>query len=38
MSRQAVQRYQHEIAQLIQYGSCKKETAIQSAFQNLLNE
>ena len=38
MSRQAVQRYQNEIAQLIQYGGSKKETAIRGAFQNLLNE
>ena len=38
MSRQAVQRYQHEIAQLIQYGGSSKETAIRGAFQSLLNE
>lgn len=38
MSRQAVQRYQHEIAQLIHYGGSTKETAIRGAFQNLLNE
>ncbi|MGI4886232.1 MAG: type ISP restriction/modification enzyme [Janthinobacterium lividum] len=38
MSRQAVQRYQHEIAQLIHYGGSTKETAIRGAFQSLLNE
>ncbi len=38
MSRQAVQRYQNEIAQLIHYGGSSKETAIRGAFQNLLNE
>lgn len=38
MSRQAVQRYQHEIAQLIHYGGSTKETAIRGAFQHLLNE
>ncbi|MFD1467588.1 type ISP restriction/modification enzyme [Hymenobacter caeli] len=38
MSRQAVQRYQNEIAQLIQYGGSTKETAIRGAFQNLLND
>ncbi|MFC6223801.1 type ISP restriction/modification enzyme [Hymenobacter artigasi] len=38
MSRQAVQRYQNEIAQLIQYGGSSKETAIRGAFQSLLNE
>ncbi len=38
MSRQAVQRYQSEIAQLIHYGGSTKETAIRGAFQNLLNE
>jgi predicted helicase len=38
MSRQAVQRYQHEIAQLIHYGGSTKETAIRGAFERLLNE
>lgn len=38
MSRQAVQRYQNEIAQIIHFGGSKKETAIRSAFQNLLND
>ncbi len=37
MSRQLVQRYQNEIAQLIHYGGSTKETAIRGAFQNLLN-
>lgn len=38
MSRQAVQRYQHEIAQLIHYGGTAKESAISGAFERLLNE
>lgn len=38
MSRQAVQRYQNEIAQLIQYGGTSKESAIRGAFERLLNE
>ncbi|WP_369811117.1 type ISP restriction/modification enzyme [Hymenobacter mellowenesis] len=38
MSRQAVQRYQNEIAQLIHYGGTAKESAISGAFERLLNE
>ncbi len=38
MSRQAVQRYQNEIAQIIRFGGTAKESAISNAFQNLLND
>ena len=38
MSRLLVSQYHKEVENIIQYGGTKKETAIRSAFQNLLNE
>jgi len=37
MSKFLVSQYHQEVEKLIQYGGTKKETAIRSAFQNLLN-
>ncbi len=38
MSKFLVAQYHQEVEKLIQYGGTIKETAIRSAFQNLLNE
>ena len=38
MSKFLVAQYHQEVEKLIQYGGTTKETAIRSAFQNLLNE
>jgi predicted helicase len=38
MSRLIVSQYQTEVEKIIRYGGSRKETAIRTAFQNLLNE
>ncbi|MCZ8022456.1 MAG: N-6 DNA methylase [Cytophagales bacterium] len=38
MSIHSVKQYQAEVEKIIHYGGTKKETAIRTAFQNLLNE
>lgn len=38
MSIHAVKEYQHEVEKIIQYGGSRKETAVRTAFQILLNE
>jgi predicted helicase len=38
MSRLLVSQYQTEVEKIIRYGGSRKETAIRTAFQNLLNE
>jgi predicted helicase len=38
MSIQSVKQYQAEVEKIMHYGGTKKETAIRTAFQNLLNE
>ncbi|MEO0013695.1 MAG: hypothetical protein RLZZ535_2084, partial [Cyanobacteriota bacterium] len=38
MSRLLITQYQSEVEKIIQYGGSRKETAIRTAFQNLLNE
>lgn len=38
MSKLLVRKYQTEVEKIIRYGGSRKETAIRTAFQNLLNE
>ena len=38
MSRLLINQYHSQLEKIIQYGGSRKETAIRTAFQNLLNE